>query len=434
VYNHFGPAGNYTGQFSDYYVSRRYKNEWGDPINFDDEHAEPVRDYFASNAAYWIEEFHLDGLRLDATQQIFDASPENILAVINRRARAAAGNRSIVLIAENEPQMAQLVRSPAQGGYGLDGIWNDDFHHSAHVALTAANEAYFTDYLGQPQEFISAAKWGFLFQGQRYSWQQKRRGTPAFDLLPEQFINFLENHDQVSNSAHGKRLCYLASPGKFRAMTALLLLSPGTPMLFQGQEFACSNPFLFFADHEPELARLVARGRAEFLCQFPSIAVPEIQAALADPADPATFERCKLDLGQRERNEAIVRLHRDLLRLRSTDPVFASPRLRGCDGAVLGAQAFALRYFAADGADRLVLVNLGSNLHLDPAPEPLLAPPTDRQWQVAWSSEMLAYGGAGAPPVETDDNWRIPGEATVVLVPVVAPPESNAARTTNDGE
>ena len=139
------------------------------------------------------------------------------------------------------------MRPPEQGGYGIDALWNDDLHHSAMVAMTGRNEAYYTDYFGKAQEFISAIKHGYLYQGQRYKWQRQRRGTPALDLEPEQFITFIQNHDQVANTARGERCHQLTSPGRYRAMTALMLLAPGTPMLFQGQEFAASAPFLYFA-------------------------------------------------------------------------------------------------------------------------------------------------------------------------------------------
>ncbi|HSI64779.1 MAG TPA: alpha-amylase family glycosyl hydrolase, partial [Candidatus Saccharimonadia bacterium] len=184
VYNHLGPNGNYLGQYSKYYFHHKRVSEWGDALNFDGEHNGPVREYFCTNAEYWIREFHLDGLRLDATQQIFDDSEEHILAELARRARAVAEPRLIYLVAENESQHSKLVRPPKRGGYGLDSIWNDDFHHSALVALTGRSEAYYMDYRGWAQEFVSSAKWGFLFQGQRYKWQKQRRGTPCLDLEP----------------------------------------------------------------------------------------------------------------------------------------------------------------------------------------------------------------------------------------------------------
>lgn len=418
VYNHVGPDGNYLNVFSADYFTERHKNEWGEAINFDGPHSQPVREFFAANARYWVEEFHLDGLRLDATQQIFDASAEHVLAVIARQVRDAARERSTYVIAENETQESRLVRSPEHGGYGIDAVWNDDFHHSASVALTGYRHAYYSDYCGSAQELLSAVKWGYLFQGQRYRWQKQRRGTPALDLSPVRFVAYIQNHDQVANSARGLRCHELTSPGRYKAMTALLLLGPQTPLLFQGQEFASSSPFLFFADHKPELARLVGQGRRDFLAQFPDLALPETAAQLADPGNPETFQRCKLDFGERERHAEIYRLHCDLLRLRREDPVLGSKAAcKKVDGAVLTSHAFLLRFFSRDGLDRLLLVNLGGFLHYDPAPEPLLAPPEGHQWQTAWSSNDLGYGGFGTPELDTEQNWQIPGEAAVFLIP-----------------
>ncbi|HZU36333.1 MAG TPA: malto-oligosyltrehalose trehalohydrolase [Gemmataceae bacterium] len=415
VYNHFGPDGNYLKAFAKDYFTDKYKNEWGEAINFDGSNAGPVREFFAANAAYWIEEFHFDGLRLDATQQMFDDSPEHILAMIARRVRAAARGRSTILVAENEVQHPKLVRSADQGGYGLDALWNDDFHHSAMVALTGHNPAYYTDHRGTPQEFISAIKWGYLYQGQWYAWQKKRRGQPAFGIKPAAFVNYFQNHDQIANSARGLRAHQLTSPGRFRAMTALLLLAPSTPMLFQGEEFCASSPFFFFADHKPELAKQVDQGRATFLTQFPCIALQETRENLAQPSDRATFERSKLDLAERQTHQPAYALHKDLLRLRRMDPVFKLQRVGGVDGAVLGPEAFVLRFFGTD-EDRLLVVNFGRDLRLVPAPEPLLAPPEGGSWQLRWSSEDWRYGGDGTPSLESE-GWWIPGEAAVVLAP-----------------
>jgi maltooligosyltrehalose trehalohydrolase len=416
VYNHLGPDGCYLRDFSPDYFSTRYRNEWGDPINFDGDNAGPVREFFIANAGYWVDEFHIDGLRLDATQQIFDASPVNVQVEITRRVREAARGRRTLVVAENEPQHTRLVRPEAEGGYGMDALWNDDYHHSARVAATGRNEAYYTDYLGSPQELLSAVKWGYLYQGQRFRWQGKRRGTGAFGLPPAAFVNCLQNHDQVANSAFGRRLHDITTPGRYRALTALTLLAPGTPMLFMGQEFAASSPFVYFADHKPELARAVREGRAEFVSQFPSIASPEIRQRLHDPADRAAFERCKLHLAERDSHAGAWALHRDLLRLRRSEPAFRSQRPRGIDGAVLGPEAFVIRFFDPAG-DRLLLVNLGRDLHLYPSPEPLLAPVHDDGWAILWSSEDPLYGGQGTAPLEGDDGWRIPGHAAVVLRP-----------------
>ncbi len=415
VYNHVGPDGNYLGAFSPWYLGGRHHTDWGEAINFDGEHCGPVREFFVANARYWIEEFHMDGLRLDATHAIYDDSGTHILTEIGRAARAAAGGRGIVLIAENESQHTKLARPEEAGGYGLDALWNDDFHHSAVVALTGRNEAYYSDYLGRPQEFVSAAKYGYLFQGQWYSWQKQRRGTPAFDLPPAAFVNFIQNHDQVSNSARGERPNRIATSGKYRAITALFLLMPGTPMLFQGQEFGATTPFLFFCDHKAEISRQVREGRASFLSQFRSLALPEMQSVFPDPGNPHTFEISKLDFSEREKNAAIYQLHKDLIALRRTDPVFSTPRRHGVDGAVLTPESFVLRYFSEHDGHRLLLVNLGTDLHLNPSPEPLLAPLCNSVWRVIWSSEDPKYGGLGTFPPDTSDNWRLPGNAAVVL-------------------
>lgn len=416
VYNHLGPDGNYLKQFSESYFTSRYKNDWGEAINFEGDDAGPVREFFLANAGYWIDEFHLDGLRLDATQDVKDASEDHILAAVGRRARAAAGERPIYLVAENEPQDARLVRPAEEGGYGLDALWNDDFHHSGIVALTGRQEAYYTDYKGGPQEMISLLKYGFLYQGQRYSWQKNRRGTSALGLPASAFVSYLQNHDQVANSARGERCHRLTSPGSFRAITALLLLGPGTPLLFQGQEFCASSPFLYFADHNLELAAAVQKGREEFLSQFPSIALPETQAGIAVPHERKTFERSKLDLGERTTHASCYALHRDLLRLRREDPVFRAQGKGFLDGAVLSEEAFAIRFFGEDAGDRLLLVNFGRDLELRPVPEPLLAPLTGLRWDVLWASEDSRYGGAGAPPPEDEGgSWRLAAHSATVL-------------------
>ncbi len=414
VYNHLGPDGNYLGQFSSDYVTDRYQTDWGPAINYDGPNCGPVREYIAANARYWIDEFHFDGLRLDATQNIYDNSEEHILATINRCVRQAANGRATIVVTENEPQQIRLVRPMEEGGYGFDGMWNDDFHHTARVALTGRTEAYFTDYRGTPQELLSTAKRGFLYQGQYYIWQKKRRGTRTTAVPPAAFVLFLENHDQVSNTG-GKRPWQMTSPGRYRALTALLLLSPGTPMLFQGQEFASSSPFFYFADHKPELARLVYKGRKESLSQFPSLATPAMQERILDPADPATFARCKLDFSERDQHAAAYALHRDLLRLRREDAVFRAQRYGGVDGAVLAPLAFVLRYFGENGDDRLLLVNLGADVLLAPMPEPLFAPDEGMCWETLWSSEDARYGGDSAVAEERQDGWRLPGESAVVM-------------------
>ena len=412
VYNHFGPSGCSLPLVTPHYRGGR-QSEWGDVPNYDGPHCAPVREYFCANAGYWIDEFHLDGLRIDATQQVFDDSERHILADVVAAARRAAGNRTIYIVGENEPQNVRELGAPDAGGHGFDALWNDDFHHSARVALTGRREAYLQDYRGEAQEFISAARHGFLYQGQYYAWQQQRRGTPALHLPCRAWVHYLENHDQIANSASGKHLYQRAAPAAWRALSALLLLGPQTPMLFQGQEFASSKPFLYFADHDAELAAAVKRGRQEFLSQFPSIATAEISACLADPADAAVFAACKLDPAERQNHVEAVALYRDLLHLRRQDE--AVRHVRHIDGAVLGPRAFVLRYSGKSVGERLLLINLGPDLALDSAPEPLLAPPAGRRWSRVWYSEDPRYGGDGDAWQNDDRGWHLTAQSALWL-------------------
>jgi maltooligosyltrehalose trehalohydrolase len=231
-------------------------------------------------------------------------------------------------------------------------------------------------------------------------------------------VAFLESHDQVANLARSMRTHQLSSPSMCRALKALLLLSPQTPMLFQGEEFGSTSPFPFFAGHSGDLAKAVHSGRAEFVAQFPAMKEAGLRS-VPDPADPATMEAARLDWSQRERNHESLALHRDLLRLRRADPVIAqqSGACNGAaDGAVIAPNAFAIRFFSAEHGDRLLIVNLGIGLDLSPAPEPLMAPPFGKRWHMLWSSECVEYGGYGTPRLDDDTRgWRIPPQATVLL-------------------
>lgn len=424
VYNHLGPDGNYLRDFCPRYFSDR-ATDWGAALNYDGPDNRPVRDFIAGNAEYWMREYHFDGLRLDATQSIFDESREHILAELSRRARAAAGSRNILLIAENEPQDTNLLRAPERGGCGLDAVWNDDVHHSAMVALLGSREAYYHDYLGRSHEFVAAAKYGYLYQGQYYTWQKKRRGAPSFDLAPRQFVATLENHDQVANTAHGERLRYRAQPAALRAMTALFLLGPWTPMLFQGQEFASTRRFVYFADFDGKLAELVHHGRCDSLAEFPSYKSRAVRDRLPVPHAPESFERSKLDWAtdaQSPAGQQALALHRDLLTMRREDPCIRAcldAASRRFDAAVLTDSSLVLRYFGEDGDDRLLVVNLGRELLLTPAPEPLLGPPRSAAWSLAWSSEEPRYGGSGVAEGMTDaTGLRVPAYSALLYKPV----------------
>jgi maltooligosyltrehalose trehalohydrolase len=431
VYNHFGPSHRFM-DFSRFYFSQGPANEWGEAINFDGENSGPVRDFFIANAAYWIEEFHFDGLRIDAIQALFDKTAPHIVGEISRASRRAGKGRSIYIVGENEPQEARLVKPLEEGGDELDSLWNDDFHHSAKVALTGRNEAYLHDHRGAPQEFIAAAKYGYLFQGQRYDWQDHGRGAPALDLKPSHFIHFLQNHDQIANSARGLRMSQLASPPRIRAMTALLMLGPQTPMLFQGQEFGATTNFFYFSDQpHSDMMAMVRNGRSDFLSQFPSIRDPEIKAELADPCDRATFEKSRLDWSEWEKNEPMRMLHRDLILLRRTESAFKeAAHRRRVDGSILSAHAFLLRFFAEDSAgDRLLLLNFGADVPVASVPDPLFAPPAGCEWSLTWSSEWSRYGGTGQRPIDLMSRFLLSADSALVFAGAPA-----ATRPKRDGD
>jgi maltooligosyltrehalose trehalohydrolase len=423
VYNHFGANGNYTGLFSTSYFSKRHPTEWGDAINYDGPQAQPVRDFVTANAAYWIDEFHFDGLRLDATQAIYDDSPRHLLADLSVAARKAAGKRSILLFAENEHQQVCHVEPVDAGGYGLDGLWNDDFHHSCRVAATGHAEFYYADYAGSPQEILSAVRHGYLYQGQYNPRQKKRRGSPTRHCQAAQMVHFLQNHDQVANSGRALRLNSLTSVGRYRALSAVLLLTPPTPLLFMGQEFGATAPFNYFADHDVDLKQVVREGRWGYIRMFPRTAKWGEKGELADPSSLETFESAKLDWDECRRHDGMLRFHSDLLRLRREDPIFSQQDWSMLDGAVVGPEAFILRWFSPDENDRLLCVNLGRDMDWRPVPEPLAAPPRDQDWRLLWSSEQFEYAGAGAAEFNTRD-WIIPGHTAIVLE--AAPREDEA--------
>jgi maltooligosyltrehalose trehalohydrolase len=416
VYNHFGPEGNYLAQYSEDYYSPE-EGEWGKAINFDAKNSEQVREFFITNGRYWIDEYHIDALRFDSTHSISDCSARHILGSITEAAREAAGGRGVLMFAENEPQDRRCLLSPDEGGFGMDAVWNDDFHHSAYVALTGYHDAYYSEFMGSPQEMVSSAKWGYLYQGQRFFWQGKRRGSPTIGISPNRFVHYTQNHDQVGNSAWGARIHGLSSPGALRAVTSLMLLAPQTPLIFQGQEFSASSPFQYFADLSHEIAEAVHQGRIEYLRQFTNIDNPKIIEVLDKPYDQSTFEQSRLDLAERGLNTKVFSLYRDLLKLRREDPVFSRAYCCHIEGAVLGPTALLLRYFLGE-EQRLLLVNYGREMHMTPAPEPMLAPPLGCRWEIMWSSEHIEYGGSGTPRLETEKYWLVQGNAAVVLTPV----------------
>jgi maltooligosyltrehalose trehalohydrolase len=325
----------------------------------------------------------------------------------------------VLVLAENEPQDLTCVLPAEQGGHGTDALWIDDFHHAARVAVMGRPEAYLTDYRGTAQELLSCALRNALYQGQYYRWQQKPRGSPLLDLPAERAVFFLQNHDQLANTLRGERLVEGAGAARARALTTLWLLLPQTPLLFMGQEWGASSPFLYFVDHTQPLQDQVERGRNAFVSQFASARRALEQEGYRIPFGEEALRLSTLDWAERERgpHRQLLALHRELLRLRREDPVFAAQDRERLAGAVLAEQALVLRYRDnGQQGERLLLLNLGPQLELAPCPEPLLAPVAGKLWRPLLSSEETRFGGSGAAlPFEPEGRWRLPGQCAWVL-------------------
>ena len=310
VYNHLGPEGNYLPKFAPYFTAH-HKTPWGDAVNYDSDGCEQVRRYVVENALYWIREYHLDGLRLDAVQTIKDDSAKHIVAEIQERVQQLARelNRSVCVIAETDENDSRYTKPANSGGYGLNGVWSDDFHHAVHAFFTRERQGYYQDF-GHPQQIARALRDGYVFQGEHFAFWNGPRGTSANDVALTTNIICIQNHDQVGNRAKGERLTALIPRGARKVAAALLLLAPHTPLLFMGQEYDEAAPFQFFADfQDPALKKAVSEGRRSEFKDFDFNEVP-------DPEDPATFERSNLTWADAAENREMLEWYRRLLHLR----------------------------------------------------------------------------------------------------------------------
>jgi malto-oligosyltrehalose trehalohydrolase len=295
VYNHFGPEGAYIRAIAPETFSDRYRTPWGAAINFDGPDSGPVRELVIHNALYWIEEFHFDGLRLDAVHAIRDDSPKQLLQELAERVRAAAPDRHIHLVLENEENEAKhLARGENGKPCWYTAQWNDDVHHVLHVAASGETQGYYADYKGDTEKLGRALAEGFAFQGELMPYRTRQRGTPSADLSPSVFVAFIQNHDQVGNRAFGDRVTQFAPAAAVRAIAAIYLLLPQIPMLFMGEEWGAQQPFPFFCDFAPELADAVREGRRKEFARFPEFREPEAQGLIPDPMAEETFTSAKL--------------------------------------------------------------------------------------------------------------------------------------------
>lgn len=373
VYNHFGPEGNYLHTYAPAFFNPQRHTPWGAAINFDGAGSPIVRQFFIHNALYWLEEFHLDGLRLDAVHTVSDTSRPDIVEDIGSAMREGPGrHRHVHLILENDRNQARYLRRGAHGACECaTAQWNDDLHHVLHVIATRESDGYYSDYAARPLATLARCLTeGFAYQGERSTFRGGAlRGEPSNHLPPLAFVDFLQTHDQVGNRAFGERLCHLAAPDALRAVTAILLLAPQPPLLFMGEEFAAQQPFLYFCDFEPDLAPAVTEGRRREFARFERFADPELRERIPDPNAAATFERSVLDWTALDRSphREMLSFYRRLLAIRRTTII---PRLRGMCGASirrlsLTGNVLAIHWRLGDDSTLQLLANLGHQEAID---------------------------------------------------------------------
>ncbi|MDD5198910.1 MAG: malto-oligosyltrehalose trehalohydrolase [Terrimicrobiaceae bacterium] len=395
VYNHFGPAGNYLSAYSPLYFSPRHHTPWGNGFNFDLDSCGAVRRFFLGNPVFWMEEYHLDGFRLDATHEIRDDSHPPLLAEMAAAIHARGG----YVMAEDPRNDAGLI-SP--DGLGFDAVWADDFHHVVRVGQTEERFSYFQDFAGTREEVASVLRHGWLYRGRISQFRNAPRGTECRHLPPARFIHCLSNHDQTGNRALGERLHHLISPEAYRALSVLLCLTPYTPLLFMGQEWAASTPFQFFTDHEKELGEEITRGRRREFSAFPEFSAG---GGVPDPQDENTFQCSKLDWEEihEAAHRGVLALYRACLSLRRDDPLWR-PADRGT-----------WRVFPADSkADAVVLANSGYSLIVNLRGSGTFVP--QQALERVLSSEEARFGGSGGSAWQGQENSiRFTGPEALLL-------------------
>ena len=355
VYNHLGPEGAYLPQFCPEYITDRRQTPWGGAINLDGPGATVIRRFIVDNAIHWVREYRFDGLRLDATHSLLDDSRTHLVSELAAAVREAAG-RPLAIFAEDHRNLTSLVESRDRGGWGLDGIWADDFHHVVRRRVAGDAYGYYQDYSGSTEELARTLTQGWLFTGQRSTYGGARRGTDPSATPMHHFVICLQNHDQVGNRATGDRLHHVIDPAAWRAASVLLLTAPMTPLLFMGQEWAASSPFQYFTDLEPSLGALVTEGRRREFKDFPGFADRARLALIPDPQEGATFERSRLDWSERSApaHAASLALYTELLRLRRTHAALAASAAMSADAEAAADDTLVMR--REDGNERFLIV------------------------------------------------------------------------------
>jgi maltooligosyltrehalose trehalohydrolase len=405
VYNHLGPEGNVLADFGPYFTDA-YRTPWGDALNFDGPCSDEVRRYFTDNARYWIQEYHLDGLRLDAVHAIVDPSARPFLAELAdavHRLGEEIGRR-VHVIAESDANDPRLVRAPERGGFGMDAVWNDDFHHAVHVRLTGESDGYYADFAG-PEPLLRVLEDRWFHQGGFSSYRRRRHGAPAGDVATDRFVAFVQNHDQVGNRAFGERLAALVDPSGLRLAAALLLLSPYVPLLFMGEEYGEVRPFLYFVDHgDAALLEAVRQGRRREFARF------GWAGEIPDPADAESFRRSRLGRERAHDPEAagLRALYGALLALRRAEPALRPGGARVAAAGGPDGRWVRLDYRPADGPPAFAVFHFGR--------EPDRLSPPAGAWRLRLSTDARAFGGGGVEPPEKlfgEDRLPLPPRAAL---------------------
>jgi maltooligosyltrehalose trehalohydrolase len=391
VYNHLGPEGNYLADFGPYFTGR-YQTPWGRALNFDGPDSDEVRRFFIENALYWIREFHIDALRLDALHAILDTSPftfiEELAHSVHNEAKKL--NRKVYLIGESAANDARLIRDVPAGGYGLDAQWNDDFHHAVHVLLTGEKTGYYQDY-GKFRQLVKAFAEGFVYSGEYSAYRQRRHGMSSEDIPARRFVVFIQNHDQVGNRAQGDRLSKLVSFEKMKLAAALYLLSPFVPLVFMGEEYGETAPFTYFTSHsESALIEAVRKGRREEFAAF------RWQGEIPDPQDEATFKSACLNHHLRHESEhkKLFACYQELIRLRKEVPALRNLDKKAMKVTGYEKEKILFLHRWQDESEAVIIYNCGEG---EPA---VKLPVPEGRWRKRFDSAEVAWGGGDSSTPE----------------------------------
>lgn len=410
VYNHLGPDGAYLGVFSPYYFSSRHKIPWGDAINFDDEHSRHARNFFIENALNWIHEYHIDGLRLDATHKMVDDSPTHFLKELAQKVHAShPKERSVLLIAEDDRNQSQLILPADEGGYGLDGVWADDFHHQMRRLLAGDDEGFFQDYSGNAQDLAQTIRQGWFYTGQKSVFMQRLQGTSTEGIPLEKFVHSIQNHDQVGNRAMGDRLHFAVNLASFRAASVLCLLSPATPLIFMGQEWGASTPFCYFTDHPKALGKAVTEGRLNEFRHFKAFSGPDAILSIPNPQALSTFVDSQLNWDERHQqpHAGMLNLYRDLINLRKTEPALKENSLASFMIEACGENILVIKRRAADKSALLIVACLKEKEKTIIGTHAITRPPAGMRWDLLWTTEDAAFTDTPSRPQMTIEKENI---------------------------